>query len=187
MRKVRREEILGLAAYDVERERIRREVLAAKESRRVHVGRELTFLFENADTIRYQIQEMVRVERLYREEEIRHELDTYNEILGGPGVLGCTLLVEIDDPAERDRKLREWVALPGHLYAKLPDGSLVRPAYDRRQVGEGRLSSVQYLKFDVRGETPVALGSDLPGLTVETALAPGQRAALSVDLRSDCS
>jgi hypothetical protein len=185
MRKVRREEILGLQAYDAERERIRREVLAVKELRRVHVGRELTFLFENADTVRYQIQEMARVERLYREEEIRHELDTYNEILGGPGVLGCTLLVEIDDPAERDRKLREWLELPEHLYAKLPDGTLVRPEYDRRQVGEGRLSSVQYLKLDVRGVAPVALGSDLPALTIETTLAPGQRAALEADLSSD--
>jgi hypothetical protein len=185
MRKVRREEILGLEAYDAARERIRRQVLTVKEPRRIHVGPELTFLFENADTMRYQIQEMARVERLYREEEIRHELDTYNEVLGGFGELGCTLLVEIDDPAGRDRKLREWVGLPEHLYAKLPDGRLVRPAYDRRQVGEGRLSSVQYLKFDVRGMAPVALGSDLPALTVEAALTPAQRAALEEDLRSD--
>ncbi len=185
MRKVGREEILNLQAYDGERDRMRREVLAAKAPRRVHVGGVLTFLFENADTVRYQVQEMVRVERLYREQEIGHELETYNELLGGPGELGCALLVEIDDPAERDRKLRAWVALPDHLYVRLPDGSRVRPTYDRRQVGEGRLSSVQYLKFDVRGVTPLAVGSDLPEFTAEAVLTSEQRVALEADLRSD--
>ena len=93
MRKVERTELLGLEAYELRREAIRAEVLEVKRRRRVHVGGVLTFLFENADTVRYQVQEMARVERLFREEELRHELDTYNELLGGPGELGCTLLI----------------------------------------------------------------------------------------------
>jgi hypothetical protein len=178
-----REELLDLKSYDVARDRIRAAVMEAKRLRRVHVGGVLTFLFENVDTVRYQIQEMIRIERLYREEEIQHELETYNELLGGPGQLGCALLVEIEDPEERDRKLRAWVALPDHLYVKLPDGRRVRPVYDPRQVGADRLSSVQYLKFDVGGVAPVAIGCDLPGLPVETPLTPEQRAALEADLR----
>lgn len=185
MRKVKREELLELKAYDERRGKLQPAVLAAKRERRVHVGDALTFLFENADTIRYQIQEMIRVERLYREPEIRHELDTYNELLGGPGELGCALLVEIQEPDERDRKLRAWRALPERLYLKLPDGSKIRPAFDGRQVGADRLSSVQYLKFDVRGTAPVAVGCDLPELQAETALSPEQRAALQADLASD--
>ena len=146
------------------------------------MGGALTFLFENTATIRYQVQEMVRAERMRREPEILHELETYNELLGGPGELGVVLLIEITDPAERDRKLREWLGLLPALYARLEDGTRVRPRFDPRQVGEDRLSSVQYLKFDVGGRSPVALGSDLPAFTVEAVLTEAQRDALREDL-----
>jgi hypothetical protein len=179
---VRREEILGLEAYEALREDLREAVMEEKRRRRVHAGGVLTFLFENTATIRYQVQEMVRAERMTREPDIRHELETYNELLGGEGVLGVSLLIEIADAEERDRKLREWLALPGHLYLKLAGGEKVRPRYDARQVGSDRLSSVQYLKFDVRGQVPVAAGADLPQLHVEAALDVEQRAALAQDL-----
>ncbi len=151
----------------------------------MHVAGVLTLLFENTATTRYQVQEMVRAERMTGDAEIRHELDTYNELLGDRGELGVSLLIELPDPAERDRKLREWLALPRHLYLKTEDGEKVRPTFDARQVGTDRLSSVQYLKFDVRGRVPVAAGTDLPQLVSETALAPEQREALAADLASD--
>jgi hypothetical protein len=182
MRQVRREEILDPATYERSRDEIRPAVLEAKARRRVHVAGVLTFLFENTATIRYQIQEMVRAEKMTREEDVRHELETYNELLGGPGELGCSLLIEIPDPAERDRRLREWLPLIGHLYAKLADGRKVRATYDPRQVGTDRLSSVQYLKFDVKGEVPVAIGVDFATLAGETALTAEQREALRQDL-----
>ena len=184
MRKVTREELLELEAYDTRRDALRARILEVKQPRRVHVGGVLTFLFENHDTVHYQIQEMIRAERLYRAAELAHELTTYNELLGGPGELGCALLVELD-PEGRDERLRAWVRLPEHLYARLPDGTRVRPTYDRRQVGDDRLSSVQYLKFDVKGVAPLALGADLPALTVEGVLSSAQRAALEADLRQD--
>jgi hypothetical protein len=185
MRPVRREEILDHATYERSRAEIRAAVLEAKRVRRVHVAEVLTFLFENTATMRYQIQEMVRAERLGGEPEIRHELETYNELLGGKGELGVSLLIELPEPAERDRKLRDWVALPRHLYVETEDGARVRARFDPRQVGEDRLSSVQYLKFDVGGRVPVAVGSDLPQLPGRTALSPEQRAALAADLASD--
>ncbi len=182
MRPVRREEILDLSTYERSRAEIRAGLLEAKRRRRVHVGEVLTFLFENTATARYQVQEMVRAERITREEDIRHELETYNELLGGEGELGVSLLIEIEEPEERDRRLRAWLALPAHLYVLLESGEKVRPTYDARQVGTDRLSSVQYLKFDVRGQTPVAIGSDLPALTVEARLTGEQREALRADL-----
>jgi Protein of unknown function (DUF3501) len=183
MRPVKREELLDLATYERARDEIRAGVLEAKRRRRVHVAGVLTFLFENTATIRYQIQEMIRAERMSREDEVRHELETYNELLGGPGELGVSLLIEIPDPEERDRRLHEWLALPDHLYVKLADGRLIRAKYDPRQVGTDRLSSVQYLRFDVGGAVPVAAGCDLPALTGETALSDEQRDALGADLR----
>ena len=185
MRPVRREELLDLAAYERSRAEIRAAILEAKRKRRVHVAGVLTFLFENAATVRYQIQEMIRAERLTREPDILHELRTYNELLGRPGELGCSLLIEIPDPAERDEKLRAWLGLPDRLYVKLEDGTRVRPTFDARQVGEERLSSVQYLKFDVGGKAPVAVGCDHPALEGETTFDAEQRAALTADLASD--
>jgi hypothetical protein len=185
MRPVRREEILGLQAYERSRDEIRAGVLEAKRKRRVHVAGVLTFLFENTATMRYQIQEMVRAERMTGEPEIAHEIETYNGLLGAKGELGCSLLIEITDPEERDRKLRDWLALPRHLYVKVEDGTRVRARFDPSQVGADRLSSVQYLKFDVGGRAPVAVGVDLPQLTGESALDAEQRAALAADLASD--
>ena len=185
MKPVRREEILDLPAYERSRAEIRAAILEAKRPRRVHVAGVLTFLFENTATMRYQVQEMVRAERMTGEAEIRHELETYNELLGGPGELGCSLLIEIPDPAERDRRLREWLDLPAHLYVRVEDGEKVYARFDPRQVGTDRLSSVQYLKFDVGGRKPVAVGSVLPALEAETVLDPEQRAALAQDLAAD--
>jgi hypothetical protein len=185
MRPVRREEILPLEAYERARGEIRPAILEAKRPRRVHVGPHLTLLFENTATIRYQIQEMVKAERMTGEAEIRHELETYNELLGGKGELGATLLIEITEQAERDVKLRQWIGLPAHLYLELEDGTRVRPTFDERQVGEERLSSVQYLKFDVEGRVPVAAGADLPALTLAVPLSPEQREALRQDLAAD--
>jgi hypothetical protein len=185
MRPVRREEILDPSGYEPVRAQVRAGILAAKARRRVHVGGVLTFLFENTATIRYQVQELVRAERLTREEDVHHELETYNELLGGAGELGVTLLVELPDPAERDRRLREWLGLPGRLYLRLAGGERVRPTFDPRQVGEDRLSSVQYLRFDVRGQVPVAVGVDLLGLTAETTLGEEERSALRADLAGD--
>jgi hypothetical protein len=181
---VRREEIMSLDAYQASREEIRRAILEAKRRRRVSAG-VLTFLFENTATMRYQVQEMARAEHMTREADIQHELETYNELLGAKGELGVSLLIEVPDPAERDRRLREWLELPGHLYLRLEGGEKVRPRFDARQVGTDRLSSVQYLKFDVGGRVPVAAGADLPALAVEALLDPEQRKALEDDLRSD--
>ena len=182
MRPVRREEIVDYQTYEDVRDEVRREAMAAKADRRVHVGAHLTFLFENTLTIRYQIQEMMRAERIVKERAIFHELETYNALLGGPGELGCTLLIEIDDPLVRSVRLKDWYDLPAHVYVRAEDGGKVRATFDEAQRGDGRLSSVQYLKFAVRGQAPVAVGVDLPGLTAETPLTPAQRAALAADL-----
>ena len=185
-RPVERSEIVDYQTYEELRPEIREKVMKEKEPRRIHVGPHLTFLFETHATMRYQIQEMMRAERIVKEAEILHEIETYNEVLGGAGELGCTLLVELDDPGARAEKLVAWLDLPKHLYAKLEDGTKVRPTYDERQVGEERVSSVQYLKFPVGEKAPVALGCDLadPELEHEAALTDAQRAALQEDLDS---
>lgn len=182
MKPIQRNEILDYMTYIDHRDRMRENVMAEKNRRRIHVGDDLTFLFENRDTMRYQIQEMMRIERLVREEDIEYEIETYNEVLGGDGELGCTLLIEIDDLDERNIKLKQWVGLPEHLYAKLADGKKVYAKFDGRQVDTDRLSAVQYIKFDTAGKVPVAMGTDHPDLALETELSDDQQSALKEDL-----
>lgn len=184
MKTVERSEILDYVTYEEQRDAIRAAAMSAKDARRVHVGRHLTFLFENHETIRYQVLEMARAERMVKEADILHEIATYNELLGQGGDLGCTLLIEIDDPAERALKLGQWLSLTRQLYARLEDGTKVRPTFDPRQVGDGRLSAVQYLKFPVGGHAPVAIGCDHddPEARGETPLTAEQREALRRDL-----
>ncbi len=184
MKRVERKDIIDFETYEESRPGFRDRVMEAKVPRRIHVGQDFTFLFENALTMRYQIQEMVRAERMVKERDIQHEVDTYNSLLGGEGELGCTLLIELDDPAERNVKLREWLELPEHAYVLLEDGTRIRARFDAGQRGEGRLSSVQYFKFPVGGKTPVAVGIDLPGIEAETRLSEEQRKALAQDLAS---
>src|SRR5204863_1912966 len=143
--------------------------MAAKAVRRVHIGEYLTLLFENHLTMQYQVQEMVRTERMVKETDIKHEIDTYNELLGGQGELGCTLLIEIEDPAVRKEKLAQWWRLPEKIYLKTEDGTRIRATFDERQRGEDRVSSVQYLKFDTKQRVPVAVGVDMPELQAETS------------------
>jgi hypothetical protein len=181
---VAREEILDYVTYEEQRSAVREAVMRTKAARRVHVGPHLTFLFENHDTIRYQVLEMVRTERMVKDADIRHEIETYNELLGARGELGATLLVELDDPALRAEKLAQWLELPKHLYARRADGQKAYARFDERQVGETRVSSVQYLKFEVGDEAPVAIGCDHPDpeLAHEALLTAEQRAALQHDL-----
>lgn len=185
MKPVQRSEILDYVTYGERREEIRAEALRAKSVRRILVGEHFTFLFENRETVRYQVQEMMRIERIVKEDDIQHELDTYNELIHPSGTIGCTLMVGIDGEAERDAKLRAWLGLNEHIYARLPDGSLVRPTWDPRQVGEDRLSSVQYLSFEIGPTAPVVIGIAMEGIEAEAELSEPQRQALGADLMAD--
>jgi hypothetical protein len=182
MNKVRRDEVLAVADYMKVRDEFRQSVMAQKADRRVHLGEHLTFLFENHDTVLYQIQEMMRAEGITGESGILHEIETYNELLGENGELGATLLIEIDDAAERDRLLRRWRNLPGTLYLETADGDRIPAVFDSRQVDADRLSSVQYVIFPVGDRVVGKLGTSHPDIDAEVGLTPRQVAALSGDL-----
>jgi len=99
------EDIADQRAYEREREEFRAHVIALKKRRRVHVGPILTLVFENRDTIRFQIQEMARVEKLITDEAIQGELDTYNPLIPDAGQLCATLFLELTEEAQ----MREWL------------------------------------------------------------------------------
>ncbi|MDG1988946.1 MAG: DUF3501 family protein [Acidimicrobiales bacterium] len=178
---VRRDEILDWQTYADNRDAVRAEVMTVKSVRRIHLGEHLTFLFENHDTMRYQVHEIMRAERIVRETSIHEELETYNGMLGGAGQLGCALLIEIEDEAKRRPLLEAWLGLQECLYAETADGSRIYAEFDPTQVGRGRLSAVQYLNFSLESG-PVRLGSDFAALELTVDLTEAQRAALAADL-----
>jgi hypothetical protein len=184
MRLVERADIIDFVTYAEARDAHRVDIMNHKRSRRIHIGPYITLLFENFTTMRYQIQEMVLHERLVKETNIAHEIQTYNELLGGNGEVGATLMIEIDDVEGRQERLRRWLSLNPTLYLKLEDGRKIAPTWDERQVGDDRLSAVQYIKFDTGGMTPIAAGCDFddPELFGETILTEAQRASLAADI-----
>jgi len=127
-------------------------MIALKDRRHVRVGGHLTFLFENRETVRYQIQEMMRIERMALPEAIRHEVDTYNELIPNQGELSACLLIEYESPGERDVRLRELRGLEEHVWIAVADLPPTRARFDTRQISTDRLSSVQYIKFPLTAE-----------------------------------
>jgi hypothetical protein len=190
MRPVDISEIKNIAEYEVEREAWRPVVLAIKERRRIRLGGHLTFLFENRETVRYQIQEMMRIERIVKPADIAHEVQTYNELIPGANELSASLLVEYETPAERAVKLRELVGLERHLWISVEGAGLTPAIFDERQVGDDRISSVQYIKFRLTDEQVknwskgAALLSDHPKYQANRTLSPQELQELGNDFRS---
>jgi len=152
MKPVEVSEIKNIADYELERKSLRPAMIALKDRRRVRVGEHLTFLFENQDTVRYQIQEMMRIERMVERDAIRHEVDTYNELIPMRGELSATLLIEYDSPEERAVALHDLLGLEDHVWIAVADQPPAKARFDTRQISSDRLSAVQYIKFPLTPE-----------------------------------
>jgi hypothetical protein len=165
MAKLTPADILSLPEYNKIRAEFRERAIKIKNSRRIHLGPYLTFLFENKDTMHYQVQEMLRAEHITKEEAIEHEVITYNELVPEKHQLTATLLVEFEDPVIRAVKLKELVGLENHLFLTIGDDEQVLASFDERQLAEDKLSSVQYIKFNIGEElTRAILGGSQIGV-----------------------
>ena len=178
---VNRSEIIDYQTYEDHRAEIRREIFETKKHRRIHLGENLTLLFENHETIRYQILEIMRAEKIARESAIQEELNTYNNFLGKSGELACVLLIEIEAESDRKPLLESWMGLEKCIYLLDRKNNKIFAQHDPTQVGDRRLSAVQYLKFVIK-EPPVALGCTFGELAGEVELTKEQRNALEEDL-----
>ena len=188
MKPVSAAEIKSIADYELERPLLRPRMMELKDRRRVRVGESLTFLFENRDTVRYQIQEMIRIERLEKPAEIRHEVETYNELIPGRNELSASLLIEYEKPEERDVWLRKLLGLEDHVWMEVEGAGRARASFDDRQISTGRISSVQYIKFPLSAEQAAAFGRgasivvDHPEYPARTPITGDQLAELLEDL-----
>jgi Protein of unknown function (DUF3501) len=191
MRKLTIEDIVDHRAYEHERPEFRAQIIDLKRRRRIALGDLVTIVFENFDTMRFQVQEMARAERMLTEEAIAHEVATYNELIPGPGELSGTLFVELTD----DAKLREWLpklmGIQRAVRFELGDGSVHVPAVpedEERLTREDITTTVHYLKFhfDARQQAELAFGPaylvvDHPEYRAVVELTEDQRAELVRD------
>lgn len=188
MRPIELSEIKHIADYEILRPEWRPQMMALKDRRRIRVGAHMTFLFENRETVRYQIQEMMRIERLQNPREIAHEVKTYNELIPASGELSACLLIEYETPAERDVWLRALLGLDHHIWLEA-GGRRCQARFDDRQISTERLSSVQYIKFQLSPEQVAGFPReamiviDHPKYPAEQRLTPEQLQELSADLQ----
>ena len=196
-RKLTLDDISDLRQYEREREEFRTHVIALKKRRRVGIGPFVTVVFENRDTIRFQIQEMARVEKLISDEAIEGELRAYNPLVPEPGELACTLFIELtSEPA-----LREWlprlVGIEKSLELRIGAGvdRIAVPCipdedHAEQLTREEITASVHYLHFRLDpaqvesvATGPVELAVVHPEYEHATALSEGTVAELLADLR----
>jgi hypothetical protein len=187
-------EILPLTTYDRVRALLRPLCIAEKTRRRLAVGAHLTLLFENRQTIWYQLQEILRTERIFEDAAINAEVENYNELLPRPGELSATLLIEYADPAERDVELPRLLGLERHIWVVL-DGQRIGARFDERQMSPDEISAVQFIAFplgadaarfgDLAAVGKVALEVDHPHLAARALIQAPLAEALTDDLRPD--
>ncbi len=194
MKKVSKDDILDLEHWERVRNVLRPVFIHEKERRRLAVGSHLTFLFENTATVWYQIEEMIRSERMTDAAAIQHEIDTYNELIPARGEISATLLIEFAEAKERDAALRRLVGIEKHLWLKL--GDVKAPLkFDERQMSSERVSSVQFVRFDAGLDNEafqklalanqVAIQADHPNLGAEAKIAGDLAGSLAEDLTID--
>lgn len=195
-RKLTLSDIADLRAYERERDQARSDVIAMKHLRRLALGTMITVMFENRETMRYQIQEMARVEKLISDEEIQTELDIYNSLIPEPGMLCATVFIELTS----DEAMREWlpklVGIESSLVFRLADGTQVRSrpeAQHAQQLTRAEMTSaVHYVEFEftpaqiaVFALGPTTLALDHTNYAEEIELLSSSRAELCRDLVSD--
>jgi hypothetical protein len=161
MKPISRDEVLNLPEYEIARPDFRRHLIEKKLRRRVALGPIMTLLFENRETVLFQIQEMLRAERIVRPQKVQEELDVYNELLPDAGEVAATLFIEAADPARVQPILDGSIGLdePGRL--RLSIGSREYPArFAAGHSREDRISAVHYVRFEVgdQGRADLAIG-----------------------------
>ncbi|MGD9797418.1 MAG: DUF3501 family protein, partial [Acidimicrobiia bacterium] len=188
------DDIADLRAYERERDEFRARVIDLKKRRRVGVGPIVTFVFENRDTVRFQVQEMARVERMLTDEAIQTELDTYNPLIPEAGQLSATMFIELTDGEELRGWLPRLVGIERAPELRLADGTAVvatpDPAHAARLTREEVTASVHYVRFDLTDAQvaafaagPVRLAVRHPNYDESVELSPGTVEELVADLR----
>jgi hypothetical protein len=189
MKKVVLDDILGFAAYEKVRQEFRQDIIDKKKQRRVAVGDKISMVFENRDTVIFQIQEMLRAERIGDLDKIREEIAVYNELIPNTAELSATMFLEIEDQSRLRDDLLKFLGIDEAVSLKV--GSHVVPArFEEGRSKDDKISAVQYLRFPFDSAAQAAfvggekaeLVIDHPNYRVKVALTPEVQKSLAEDL-----
>jgi hypothetical protein len=192
IRPVTLDDVIGLDRYEALRERIRGEVIALKRHRRLSVGDEITFVFENHATVFFQIQEMIRAERITDLDAVRDELRVYNALLPAPGQLSATMLIEITEEKDIAQRLLRLRGIDEAVRLELGTEFVIGAEFEAGRSKEDKLSAVQYVRFSfppaartafMADRVPARLVIDHQSYQAAAAIDGELRASLCVDLR----
>jgi hypothetical protein len=190
---IRRDSLLSLEAYARQRQEFRARVMAHKRDRTVHLGEHLTLIFEDDLTVRYQIQEMLRIERTFEEQGIQDELDVYNALIPDGRNLKATMMIEYAGAEERKRALAGLKGIEDRVWVQVHGCARVHAIADEdlERENEEKTSAVHFLRFELSDEmaaalktgAALALGADHENYQAEIeTVAAGVRASLAQDL-----
>lgn len=192
MNELKREDLMSLEQYAEQRADFRDRVLLHKKNRRVDIGPNLSLYFEDRLTIQYQIQEMLRIERIFEAAAIQEELDTYNPLISGGHNLKCTTMLEFTDVDERRRRLSELVGIEHLIWAQVAEEKKVYciANEDLERSTAEKTSAVHFMRFKFDSElihalksgARLAFGSDHEDYAYETSVPAATREALSASL-----
>jgi hypothetical protein len=140
------DDIVGLSAYEKVRDAFRRRLIELKRNRRVSVGDKVSLVFENRDTVIFQIQEMLRAERISDLDKIREEIEAYNELIPERGELSATLFLEIENQAQLREELLKFLGIDETVFLKIGD-HMIHARFEAGRSKEDKISAVQYVKF----------------------------------------
>jgi hypothetical protein len=146
MKKFVLDDILGLAAYEKVRESFRRRIIDLKQNRRVSVGDKVSLVFENRDTVMFQIQEMLRAEKITDLDKIRDEIEVYNGLIPDTGELSATLFLEIEDQGHLREELLKFLGVDEAVYFNVGDYS-IHARFEPGHSKKDKISAVQYMRF----------------------------------------
>lgn len=191
MKKVTLDEVMGLERYEQARSECRQRVIALKKHRRVAVGDQVTFVFENHDTMWFQIHEMLRAEHLSDLDRVREELEVYNALIPAPGELSATMLIEITEESRIRERLVSLIGIDETVTMEVGTGARIRGEFEAGRSKEDKLSAVQYVRFRfddaarrafIDGSQPVRLVIDHPNYRYGSVLDDAVRRSLAQDL-----
>lgn len=196
MNKLSKQHLMSLEEYAERRPAYRSEIMAHKKHRHIALGNNIRVLFEDIKTIQYQIQEMLRIERIFERTGIEEELEAYNPLIPDGKNLKATMMIEYDDPIERKQKLAQLIGVEKVVYIQVEGYDKVHPICneDMERDTEEKTSSVHFLRFEFttsmllawRSGAQVMVGVDHPQCKVgPDPLSDVIKAALQADFASN--
>jgi hypothetical protein len=193
MQKLSRDDLFSLEKYAEVRPEFRARVMAHKKNRQLPIGPNATLYFEDALTMQYQIQEMLRIERIFEAAGIQEELDAYNPLIPDGSNWKATFMMEYPDETERREQLAKLIGIERHVWAQVADFARITPIADEDldREDDEKTASVHFLRFELTAEmaeavkngASISMGIDHPNYTYSADPIPANnRESLAKDL-----